>query len=113
MERKIGCFHANPTDKLAPYLLDNSTTKHWKVIVCKFVLDEITGITNISENKAQVDYTLAPQYSLNGEIAKYADFNKNFSQNLQRSSIFIRYDDGWRILEDDNREPLPEIMGGD
>ncbi len=37
---------------VAPYLLIYFV-KHWKVIVCKFVLDEITGITNISENKAQ------------------------------------------------------------
>ncbi len=92
-----------PTDKLKPYIVDTRDRGfgYNAVIVVKLKIlefDKITGIVKRSENESSVDFTLqAKATPLNDIVGDKNNSNNNI--NLNKSALFIKYDDGWRLAE--------------
>lgn len=79
------------TQKLKPYVLDPNRSWGIRIIVGTMSDIKITGISGDDTRKI-VDFEIL--YTLN-ELGKDISYNQALSK--QRSIIFKKYDDGWRI----------------
>jgi hypothetical protein len=98
-------FKIQPTSKLSPYILSNDGS-NYIVKIFTWIFDKVTGITKISENEAKVEFTVFAKHE--GDVSTYAKYDGDVHLNTNRSAIFQRYDDGWRLMETAKEAPMQE-----
>lgn len=86
-------FNMQATEKLNPYII-SSDHNYYKVILANIIFNKITGVTKISDSEARVEFTLKTKDTpLKGLV------DEQGTPNLNRSVVFRKYDDGWRLVQ--------------
>ncbi len=82
------------TDKLKPFII-NESQQGATVKVADIVIDEVTGITKMSDTERFAEYTTKV---IPNALSKDLPLSEEENKSYKRGAHFKLYDDGWRWL---------------
>jgi mono/diheme cytochrome c family protein len=98
-------YTIEPKRKLEEWIVERDEG-HAQVVIGQVEFTGISGITAIGETRRQVEYTRLSRFN---ELASFIGVSGQDKSPSDKAVIFIRYDDGWRLVNESTGKTMTEM----